>query len=354
MLKPSVFIGCSAEGLNIARAVELQLHHDAEITIYNEGFFAPGGGTLETLISSLDEFDFAVLVLTPDDVVVSRDVPSRGPRDNVMFELGLFMGRLGRLRTFIVYDSDQEIKLASDLAGITPASYKGNRKDNNLTAAVGPACTLIRNAMQKLGVAETNSSKQLEKATDQVENVSTTVARLVHLLAKSRVVELDVIASQFGGLIPTEALEKIQGDLKSLEEATDVSPYFIGNVFSDLQPALKAAQSRSQPVFMIVFDEDKADKSQLARSLGAFMKQEPTRRLVHKHFVQLLISSKSVGIVPLLPKGDTLENCLLTVLTPKGNVFLQETVYANPDEGYSRVRKFIEQWRMSEEPTSGN
>lgn len=80
----------------MARAIEYQLQQDAEITIWNEGFFPLGQATLESLVNALPRFDFAIVVLTPDDMVVSREQAFNCPRDNVMFELGLFMGRLGR------------------------------------------------------------------------------------------------------------------------------------------------------------------------------------------------------------------------------------------------------------------
>jgi predicted nucleotide-binding protein len=118
MTKPSIFIGSSSEGLEIARAIEFQLKDVGEITIWNEGVFGLGLGTLESLVNALERFDFAILALTPDDFTVSRNVPTSSPRDNVMFELGLFMGRLGRSRTFIVYDVSTKLKIPSDLAGV--------------------------------------------------------------------------------------------------------------------------------------------------------------------------------------------------------------------------------------------
>ncbi len=220
MTKPSLFIGSSTEGLDIARAVEFQLQHDVETTIWNEGFFQLGSATLETLVNSLERFDFAVLILTPDDFTVSRDVPSRSPRDNVMFELGLFMGYLGRSRTFILYDRQAQIKVPSDLAGVTAAVFDSSRKEPNLIASVSPACTLLRETIKKLGTFDGKGMQRLQKATDQVEAVSDTVERLVHLLARSRVVELDVTARMFGGLLPADALQKIQEDLEELEEST--------------------------------------------------------------------------------------------------------------------------------------
>jgi hypothetical protein len=220
MIKPSLFIGSSSEGLNAAQAIEFQLQQEAEVTIWNEGFFGLGSGTLETLVNALERFDFAILVLTADDLVISREIPSQCPRDDVMFELGLFMGRLGRSRTFIVCNSAENLKLPSDLAGVSIARYDGNRLDGNIIAAVGPACMLIRNAVRGLGIYEGKSVHQLQRATDQVEGISETVSRLVHLLARSRAVELDITTSMFGPLLSDEFKAQLLRDLKELEEST--------------------------------------------------------------------------------------------------------------------------------------
>jgi predicted nucleotide-binding protein len=91
MTKPSVFIGSSSEGLEFGRAIRARLYNDAEIQLWDEGFVQPGDTVVETLITSLLKFDFAILVLTPDDLVLSRTKEKYGPRDNVVFELGLFM-----------------------------------------------------------------------------------------------------------------------------------------------------------------------------------------------------------------------------------------------------------------------
>src|SRR4051794_28168075 len=100
--RASMFVGSSTEGLPFANAVRAAMEADAEITVWNEDFFGLGQTFIEALVTQLPRFDFALLVLTPDDLVVSRDVESLGPRDNVLFELGLFMGRLGRSRTFVL------------------------------------------------------------------------------------------------------------------------------------------------------------------------------------------------------------------------------------------------------------
>jgi predicted nucleotide-binding protein len=73
-------------------------------------------------------------------------------RDNVIFELGLFTGVLGKERVFIVHPRDQELVRPSDLVDFTCLTYRSNRKDHNLRAAVGPAATSIRNRIMSLGI----------------------------------------------------------------------------------------------------------------------------------------------------------------------------------------------------------
>lgn len=149
-MKPKLFIGSSKEGLEVARAIETQLEKDVEATVWEDGVFGLGRGTLESLAKALDQFDYAVLVLSPDDMTISRKNTSPSPRDNILLELGMFIGRIGRERTFIVYNRDVDIKLPSDLAGVTVAEF-GNRDDNNIIAALGPACTKIRYAIKSFG-----------------------------------------------------------------------------------------------------------------------------------------------------------------------------------------------------------
>lgn len=146
----SVFIGSSSEGLAIAKAVQRELTAAADVTVWTQGVFQPGFGYLESLVKALDAADFAVLVLTPDDHTESRGDVSASPRDNVVFELGLFIGRLGRERSFFLYDHVSPPKIPSDLLGIAAATYTA-RADGNLQAALGPACIQIESLVNRLG-----------------------------------------------------------------------------------------------------------------------------------------------------------------------------------------------------------
>ena len=143
--KPTMFIGSSVEGKRIAETIQLALEYEVHSTVWHQGVFGLSGGTLESLVAAIDDYDFATLVLTPDDLLEKRDVSGRCPRDNVLFELGLFMGALGRERTFIVHSRTAPLLLPSDLAGVTPATFE---ERPNLAAALGPACTKIRLAIE--------------------------------------------------------------------------------------------------------------------------------------------------------------------------------------------------------------
>lgn len=156
--KVSVFIGSSREGLGIAQAIQLELEEDAICTIWYQGIFGLSQGTLESLEEALPTFEFAILVLSPDDVVIARENKSQIPRDNVLFELGLFMGHLGRRRVFVVYCDDGNTKLPSDLAGITIARFNKPNDGkliqeysiNDVLPRIGPVVSKMRAAIQDI------------------------------------------------------------------------------------------------------------------------------------------------------------------------------------------------------------
>ena len=87
-----------AEGaLRSSKAIRSLLDEDAEIAaLAGKGQSVSSDFTVEALLNILPRFDFAVLVKLPDDVTTSRDNTLASPRDNVIFELRLFMGKLGR------------------------------------------------------------------------------------------------------------------------------------------------------------------------------------------------------------------------------------------------------------------
>lgn len=218
MVRPAVFVGSSSEGLDIARSVQVLLDHDCEVELWTQGVFGLSQGNLESLVLALPQFDYAILVLTPDDLRQSRGTEQAVARDNVLFELGLFMGALGRERTFMVHDRTTPLALPSDLVAVTAATFAPNSR-NNLEAALGAPTTKILGHIARLGIRENLELHHLEKATSTVEEAGALMQTLLRLLARSRKVELDIIAQQFGRLIDPKQLTKMKQDLADLEEA---------------------------------------------------------------------------------------------------------------------------------------
>jgi hypothetical protein len=133
-IKPHLFIGSSSEGLPAAQTLKVHLSTWADCDIWKEpGVFELNKGYLENLLDRLNLYEYGIMVATGDDATKSRGETKMAPRDNVVFELGLFMGRLGRDRTFFVFEKDS--KLPSDLVGITLPQFpkrQGHAQDRAL------------------------------------------------------------------------------------------------------------------------------------------------------------------------------------------------------------------------------
>jgi hypothetical protein len=120
---PKVFIGSSKESLEIARVVKRNLQKDADVSVwYDDGLFDIGKWPLESLENYISKFDFAIFILSADDQIEVRKEKKACPRDNVIFELGLFMGHLGRERTYILQERGVS-RVPSDFDKITVKRY---------------------------------------------------------------------------------------------------------------------------------------------------------------------------------------------------------------------------------------
>ena len=165
-MKPAVFVASSSEFLDLASAMQESLEHAAEVTVWNQDVFKLSRYNIESLVEALDASDFGVFIFTPQDVLNIRGTEKLTVRDNVLFELGLFIGKLGRERCFIVAPrgNEEDIHLPSDLLGITPALYEPNRQDRNLVAALGPAATKIARQIKNLSKRKSTPISKEEEA----------------------------------------------------------------------------------------------------------------------------------------------------------------------------------------------
>ena len=142
--RPHVFIGSSREGLAIAEAIRDGIDaDDVVVQIWTEGVFEASDTNIESLEQAVRAADFGALILTPDDKASSRGETKASPRDNVVFELGLFIGALGRRRAFVIRPTG-DIKVPTDLLGMTPLHYDD-------ADGVAEACTDLTAAIRRLG-----------------------------------------------------------------------------------------------------------------------------------------------------------------------------------------------------------
>jgi hypothetical protein len=94
-----------------------------DVKVWDKGVFNFSASYIESLEQELDRADFAVVIQTADDAGNVRNKAVNLPRDNVIFELGLFIGRLGRRRCFFFVDGDSTTKLVSDLSGVKSVEF---------------------------------------------------------------------------------------------------------------------------------------------------------------------------------------------------------------------------------------
>ena len=166
-MKPKVFVASSVEGLDIAYPVQVNLQHDADVTVWSQGVFSLSVTPLDSITEALRSSDFGIFVFSPDDETKMRGNVSDTVRDNVIFELGLFVGKLGKRRCFIIMPDNINLHIPTDLVGVTPAKYSGERDRSEIAAALGPACHEIRQAMNLQGLfVEQKASSQKIPAND--------------------------------------------------------------------------------------------------------------------------------------------------------------------------------------------
>jgi predicted nucleotide-binding protein len=148
---PKLFIISSTEALKVAETIRASLESDVFSTVWNQGVFFAGGYSLEALEKAVSESDFAIAIAQADDIIESRGGRQPTLRDNVLFELGLFMGRLGRHRALLIHPKVEGLKLPSDLQGLTLLRYEPG-EPNELPKRLKAACDEIRKIVKSLGV----------------------------------------------------------------------------------------------------------------------------------------------------------------------------------------------------------
>ena len=181
---PQVFIASSTEGLGQAEAIKAQLEPTLECTIWREGVFGLSSYTLIDLESQTKKMDYGVFIFTPDDIVHMRGKEYDTVRDNVLFELGIFIGRLGRESCYIVMPKGTERShIPTDLSGVHVGYYDPNGHGGNLRAAMGTVVYDIKQAI----------ASQEEAAEDVLKSEMYTVAAKLVVKKGGEAVPVDTL-----------------------------------------------------------------------------------------------------------------------------------------------------------------
>ncbi|WP_320151030.1 nucleotide-binding protein [uncultured Tolumonas sp.] len=183
MTKPRLFIGSSSESYDVASACNACMDRKVEVTLWDK-IFEPGGNTLSSLLNKATNVDFALFIFNPEDITMMRNNSKPVIRDNVLFELGLFIGAIGKERCFILAPRDADFHMPTDLLGINRHDYDPSRTDNDLESAVNAACTRFINQINKLGNFKRQSIDLLRVQESPINHNFTISDDMMRILAK--------------------------------------------------------------------------------------------------------------------------------------------------------------------------
>jgi Predicted nucleotide-binding protein containing TIR-like domain len=163
MRKPRVFIASSRESGALVKILKRELATDADVVAWNDpDVFHAGHTYVDELLRLAKEFDFALFLYEKDDRVISRGVELLAPRDNVIFEHGLFMSQIGRGSAFAVAPRGA-VKMLSDMSGVKPLEYDESKEIAQLRESIGKRKDLNESALrvveQRLDSAWTKALK---------------------------------------------------------------------------------------------------------------------------------------------------------------------------------------------------
>jgi hypothetical protein len=152
---PRIFIGSSTLNLNVARAMSDCLEgRNFRSLVWDEGLLQQGESIFDGLLRHSKAVEFGVFIWGASDVTITGGQTIPAARDNVVFETGLFLGALGKERTFMVVDRSMPVRIPSDFEGITRTYYDGSALGTYDRAAVSKACNEIERSIRQQHVPD--------------------------------------------------------------------------------------------------------------------------------------------------------------------------------------------------------
>jgi len=162
--KVEVFIGSTVKGLPIAKLIVEELSHDFHCSLWTK-FFDPGNTNMDALENALSNCSYAIIVMTPDDKSVVKGKRHLAPRNNLIFELGLFAGRHGKQASLMVTPRGENILLPTDLLGINTAEYEVRSRNDQPAYDVTAACNKISRVIDE---AERKRTTELGRKPEEI------------------------------------------------------------------------------------------------------------------------------------------------------------------------------------------
>lgn len=242
-MKTRIFIGSSKEGLEIAEYVKLQLGTKYECYLWTDDIFKFNESFLYTLLKEASLFDFGILVATKDDLSTIRDKSFDTPRDNVIFEFGLFLGRLGPSRAFVIQESGA--KLPTDLLGITVPKFEKTIPLSNSTSLNNEIERISKTIDEKITLGELGLLPSTVLAIGYFYNFVSIVCESIHKKSDIKVDDSIFKKFELNIVIPKD----LDADIK--KRAT---VYFKSKTLKEIQ---FETSSRNFPVFVTYDNESK-------------------------------------------------------------------------------------------------
>jgi Predicted nucleotide-binding protein containing TIR-like domain len=197
-MKPRLFVGSSSEKLLYALALKNQLESHADVALWNQGVFRPNISYLASLLDELGGSDFAAFIFAPDDILGIREETLDSVRDNVLFEFGLALGKLGTERAFFLLpEVKNKLRLPSDLLGISTIEFDG--KESNYEAALSHAIYTLARSIDKYGMRQ---ERLTQSAIETVQSPKVLCACSPFYLKTSFLEDVKLIRKQTENLSP--------------------------------------------------------------------------------------------------------------------------------------------------------
>jgi len=151
LIRPRIFIGSSSESLVLARTMAGALKRYFSPVVWDKDVFSPGTFTIEGLLEEVRKCHLALFVFSKDDIVKLRGRSYKAARDNVVFEFGLFMAKLGRETCFFLAPRSKDpFRIPSDLSGLIHIPYDAGASAKSPKKGLQSAAVELKGTIDKL------------------------------------------------------------------------------------------------------------------------------------------------------------------------------------------------------------